>query len=119
MPFVSILWDPEQVSQAQLAEVRDALVATAGPALMAADPQHIVNERMIDVKVTAIGPLDRVRSALFITVHARYEPLRASGAANVVAQLLAATSEAAPSALPVVELVLTNHVSSLDYSSLE
>jgi hypothetical protein len=119
MPFLQILWDPELIGADQIVRVRDALLAAVGPALMAVDPVHVVNAAMVEVRVVAIGPLDQVRSPVFVTLFARTEPGRRAGAAAVVRHLVEAVSPTAPEVEPTIELVLTDHHSSFDYTSLE
>lgn len=98
--------------------MRDRLVAAIGPALMEVDPDHIVNDQMVDVRVVPVGPLDRVRSAAFATVFARREPARSGGAAAVVSRLRTAVDPEDRVDL-VVELVLNDHTSSFDYEAIQ
>lgn len=114
-----MLWHPERIGEERIVRVRDALVAEIGPALMAVDPEHVVNEDMVDVRVEPIGTHDRLRSDLFVTLLARSEPGRVAGAAHVVARLHQTAVDAADGQDAVVELVLTDHHSSVDYAALE
>lgn len=119
MPFLQVLWNPDRFEEDTIAHVRDALIDAVGPALTEADPAHVVNDMMVDAKLIAIGPLDRIRSDLFVTLFARHEPARAAAAVQVIARLSAVATEASGLVHPVVELSLTSHASSFDYSALE
>jgi hypothetical protein len=115
MPFLQILWDPEQIGEDRIVRVRDLLMDAVGPALMAVDPQHIVNSAMVDARLVAIGPLDRIRAPLFVTLFARTETDRVAGSATIIEGLTAAVAGAIDASSTVVELVLTDHHSSFDY----
>lgn len=119
MPFLQIFWDSERLDGERIVEVRDRLLAEVGPVLMTADPDHVVNQAMIDVRLVAIGPLDRIRGDVFVTLFARDESARRIGSARVVEQLRAVVVSAMGGGDAVVELVLTNHYSSFDYASVE
>ena len=114
-----MLWNPERVSEGRIVRVRDRLSAEVGPALMAVDPDHIVNESMVDVRVVPTGPLDRIRADLLVTLFARRESGRVAGAAEVVDRLRRVAADAAEDEAVVVELVLNEHRSSFDYAELE
>jgi hypothetical protein len=119
MPFLQILWDPEQIGEDRIVRVRDLLTDAVGPALMAVDPRHVVNSAMVDARLVAIGPLDRIRAPLFVTLFARTEADRVAGSAAIIELLSAAAAEAIDAASTVVELVLTDHHSSFDYVAHE
>ncbi|MGH9124719.1 MAG: hypothetical protein ACRDZ8_08330 [Acidimicrobiales bacterium] len=90
-----------------------------GTVLTEVDPDHLVNSTMVDCRVLEIGPLDRIRCDVFITVFARNEPAR-SVAASIITDRLSAVARAASGVEDaVVELILTAHSSSLDYATLE
>lgn len=99
--------------------VRDRLISEVGPALMSVDPDHVVNAAMVDARVVTIGPHDRVRSDLFVTMFARHEAARSAGSAKIVERLHHAAVEASGIAAATVELVLNEHRSSFDYAAVE
>jgi hypothetical protein len=119
MPFLQILWAPDRVGEERIVRVRDHLIDVVGPALMSVDPDHVVNAAMVDAHLVEMGPLDRFRSDIFVTLLARTEPARVLGAASIVDVLTRSARDAASPTSVVVELVLTDHHSSFDYASLE
>lgn len=119
MPFLQVLWNPRRFTRPQVNAIRHALMGAVGPLLMEVDPSHVVNEAMVDAQVTAIGSLDAIRSDLFVTLLARREDLRVDGAVQIVARLRSLAIEASGVEDAVVELILTDHTSSVDYAQLE
>ncbi len=115
MPFVQILWDADRVTTSTIAHVRDLVASEAAALLTAEDPKHVVTHGMIDSQLTRLGPLDRVRAPIFVTLLAREEPRRRASQATVAAALAKAV-RAIVDVEVVVEIVLTAHASSYDYS---
>jgi hypothetical protein len=105
--------------EAAIIRIRDVLGSAVAETLSESDPSHIVTDAMVDLRVEEIGPLDRIRSDLFVTLVARDEPCRQLNKSTIPEQLAAALREIVGSADVVVELVLTQHASSFDYSLLE
>ena len=118
MPFVSIVRDKATIGDHAVRSLIDALREEVARSLSAHDPRHTVTAPMIDVQVIDVGPLDRIRAPVFITVLARHESARSSERNDIVDELRSWLDHqlAFPS---VVELVLTHHTSSFDYSELE
>jgi hypothetical protein len=119
MPYVQILWRPERLDRDKMIRTRDDIASAVASLLMETDPQHVVNEQMIDSRVEEIGPLDQIRSSVFITVFARDEIARSRAAPTITRALVEVARQSAGTDDVVVELVLTNHTSSVDYAALE
>jgi hypothetical protein len=119
VPFLQVLWNPRRFGEAELERLRDALIDEVGMALTDADPSHLVNSRMVDARLIPVGPLDRIRGDLFVTLLARHEPARAAAADRIVDRIARCASDVVGPGDVVVELSLTHHYSSLDYSALE
>lgn len=117
MPFIHLRWRPSSFAEADIVVIRDMIGPAVAGLLTEADPDHQVTAAMVDVAVEPIGPLDRIRGDLFVTVLARDEPQR-QAARNTIPAALARQLQSAAADV-VVELVLTQHTSSFDYSQLE
>ena len=70
---------------------------------------------MVDVRVIEVGPLDRVRPNLLVTILARQEPARERHKHEIVDALTASVTAIFPDVDAMVELVLTNRVSTYEY----
>lgn len=119
MPFVHLRWRGSAVDTATITAIRDALASAVAQLLTEADPDHIVTDPMVDLRVQEYGPLDRIRSDILVTVLARDEPQRQRARLSIPAQLAGLVREIAGDVDVVVELVLTQHTSSFDYTVLE
>jgi hypothetical protein len=117
MPFVHLRWRPTAFEEAEVIGIRDAIIPAVARLLTEADPAHLVTDAMVDVRVEEIGPLDRIRGNLFVTLLARDEPDRQAARSSILAELAAQLRQSTDDV--VVELVLTQHASSFDYSLLE
>jgi len=116
---VEVLWNPDRLIPHRLEAVRGVIPRLVAGGLTREDPAHIVTPAMVDVRFTQIGPLDLVRSDVFVTVLARREVERQHSAADLASEWAAAVAAASGVSDAVVELVLTDHTSSFDYGSLE
>ena len=116
MPFVDILWKPSVVAEEQVIAVRDAVRATVASTLTAYDPQHLVTEAMVDVRVQPVGALDAIGPDLYVTVYAREEPARDANKLVVIERITKAARDASCPPDTMVELVLTNRSSVYDYN---
>ena len=119
MPFVHLRWRPGTFDEAAVVRIRDAVASASADILTEVDPEHIVTDPMVDLRVEPIGTLDRVRGDLFITLLARDEPARQENRRVITSRLEEAVRRLAGDAEVTVELVLTQHTSSFDYATLE
>lgn len=119
MPFVEVFWRVGALTEETIAALVEPLAEMVARGLETVDPSHCVTPAMVDLRCCEIGPLDRVRSDLFITVLARREPARSVAASDLVLGWAAEVAERTGLGDVVVELVLTDHHSSFDYAALE
>lgn len=115
MPYVEILWKPEQLDESLLEGLCIRLQQAVGAALTQHDPDHPVTPEMVDVRVGLVGPHDRIGPDLYVTVLARTEPARDAGKAELVVAITEAVHDLGVPEDTLVELVLTNRVSTYDY----
>jgi hypothetical protein len=115
VPFVELRYHADRFRDAEIASLIDALVTEIAAAFSELAPPHRVTAQMIDVVVQAVGPLDRMHPDILITVLARREPARLAAAALIVARLTQVAEAAAWPRMPMVELVLTQHISTFNY----
>lgn len=119
MPFVEILWNPARFTPDQLSQLREVVISAVAREFEFADPDHVVTPAMVDVRFLEQGPLDRLRSDLFITVLARSEERRRKQASSIAEAINEACINSTKYAAALTELVLTDHYSTFDYSTLE
>lgn len=115
MPYVDILWKPEQLDERLLKSLCIQLQQAVGAAFTQYDPSHPVTPDMVDVRVGLVGPYDRIGPALYVTVLARTEPARDASRAELVAAITEAVHDHGVPEDTLVELVLTNRVSTYKY----
>jgi phenylpyruvate tautomerase PptA (4-oxalocrotonate tautomerase family) len=122
MPFVEILWNKEKVTEEELLEIRDNIPQLVAEYLTRFDPSNIVTPPMVAVRVIEMGVYDQINACLYITVLARYEEPRSRYNDKIIGAVmkgLGNTKVLQNEKDVLVELVLTHHSSSFDYSSLE
>jgi hypothetical protein len=118
MPFVEVIWKPDRMSTSRLKALCDELPGVVAETFTTHDPAHLVTEAMVDLRVTTVGPYDRVNPDLYVTVLARTEPARDAGKTEIVRGITEAVRRLEVPADVLVELVLTNRVSLYDYGEL-
>lgn len=122
MPFVEILWNKEKVTEEDLLEIRDNIPQLVAKYLTRFDPSNIVTPPMVAVRVIEMGVYDQIDACLYITVLARYEESRSICSSKIIGSVmkgLEKTKVLQTGKDVSVELVLTHHSSSFDYSTLE
>ena len=117
MPFILAYRDAAAVSDADLAALLPDMAQELGALLTKADPGHIVTASMVDWVVQDRGALDSIRAPLFVSVFARHEYARRTDQQKIVDALHALATSIVQYPV-VVELLLTHHASSFDYSTL-
>lgn len=115
MPFVEVLWKPEQLDEPALVRLCDALPMIVATVMQKYDPDHVVLPSMVDLRVGLVGPHDRISPALYITVLARTEPLRDRNRLAIVGRITTDVQRRGAPPDTLVELVLTNRVSLYEY----
>lgn len=115
MPYVDVLWKPDRLAADVLQALVDVLCEVVGETLTAADPEHVVKPGMVDVRVSTVGPHDRIGPDLYITVLARTEPARDRHRVRIAEQITAGVLALDVPSDTLVELVLTNRTSVYDY----
>lgn len=115
MPFVEVIWKPDQISADALVRLCDQLPTIVAAAVTLHDPAHPVTAAMVDVRVATVGPHDRINPELYVTVLARSEPERDAHKVAIVKEITEALRRLGPPPETLVELVLTNRVSLYDY----
>lgn len=119
MPFVQIYRRPERVDAVRALSIARTSCTSLATALMRYDSAHVVRPAMVDVKVLDIGELDIIRCDLFVSCFARTEPARHAHRREIVDAVRTALLSVGLGPDDVVELLLTDHTSSFDYSRLE
>ena len=119
MPTVEVRWRSGDLDEASLLALRDELKVAVAEGLEAVDPNHLVTPEMVDVRFTPLGPLDDQHAELLVTVLARHEQARHRAAPALVEVWARAVAESTGVLGAVVELVLTDHQSSFDYTTME
>jgi len=114
MPLVEILHHRDVPADA-LVSLRDALQNDVAEVIGRYDQAHELTSAMVDLRVIEVGPLDRVRPQLLVTVLARDEPERSRQRMAIIAALTETVTAIFPDTDAMVELVLTNRVSIYEY----
>ena len=113
------VWEENKPHEHVSGAVDKWVVIAVAEGLEAVDPNHLVTPEMVDVRFTPIGPLDDQHAELLVTVLARHEQARHRAAPALVEVWARAVAESTGVLGAVVELVLTDHQSSFDYTTME